>query len=373
MIPVCEPTFFGKEKDYAIECLETNWISSNGRFIELFEKSFSDFIGTKYGMSCSNGTTALHLAMETLGIGKGDEVIVPNLSNIATINSVIFSGAKPVLVDVEKDTFGIDPEKIKDKITKKTKAINLVHLYGHPVDMGPIMEIVKKNDIFLIEDCAEAHGAEYKGKKVGSFGDLSCFSLYSNKIVTTGEGGIVLTNNEEYAEKANLIKNLGFTEPRFHHWVLGTNYRMTNIQAAIGLGQMENIDKILSERDRIKMTYDGLLKDVKNITLQKQAPWAKMVCWMYCILLEPEFKFSKDELMNKLKAKGIETRSFFYPFHRQPLFLEGEDERYPCCDGDYPVSDELSSKGLYLPSGSSLSENEMETVVEELIKLGEQK
>lgn len=369
MIPVCEPKFFGNEKKYVLECLNTNWISSMGRFIPLFEESFSRFIGVKHGVSCTNGTTALHLAAETLGIRKGDEVIIPDLSNIATANGVIFAGCKPVLVDVDGDTYGIDPSKIEGKITPRTKAILVVHLYGHPVEMDPIMKIIEKHNLFLIEDCAEAHGAEYKGKKVGSFGDVSTFSFYSNKIVTTGEGGMLLTNNEKYSERAKLIRNLGFTEPRFHHFVLASNYRMTNIQAAIGYAQMEKIEEILSERERIMDTYNSLLKDVLGITLQKKASWAKMVCWMYTILIEEEFGLTKEQVMEKLKEREIETRSFFYPFHRQPLFLNGNDERFPDCKGEYPVSDELSRKGLYLPSGPGLTQEQIETVVDELVHL----
>ncbi len=368
MILVSEPKFFGNEKKYVLEGVKTKWISS-GRFNQLFEESFAKFIGMEHGVSCSNGTTAIHIAMETLKIGKGDEVIIPNLSNIATANGVIFAGAKPVLVDVDKKTFGIDPAKIEEKITPKTKAILVVHLYGHPVEMEPVSEIAKKHNLFLVEDCAESHGAKYNGKMTGSFGDISCFSFYSNKIVTAGEGGMVLTNNKEYAERARLIRNLGFTEPRFHHSVLGSNYRMSNLHAAIGYAQMEKIEKILKSRKRIMRMYNKLLKNIDGITLQKKVKWADMVCWMYCVLIEDGFGLSKEEVMKKLSEKGIGTRSFFYPFHRQPLFLNGDDERFPDCNGEYPVSDELYKKGLYLPSGSGLTKEQIETVAKELISL----
>jgi perosamine synthetase len=369
MIPVCEPKFFGNEKKYVDECLDTNWISSAGKFMQLFEESFADFIGVKHGVSCCNGTVAIHLAMESLGIGKGDEVIIPDLSNIATANGVILTGAKVVLVDIEKDTLCIDPKKIEEKITPRSKAILVVHLYGHPTDMDPILRIAKKYNLYVVEDCAEAHGAEYNGKKVGSLGDMATFSFYANKIVTTGEGGMVVTNDDKFAERARLIRNLAFTEPRFHHSVLGFNYRLTNVQAAIGYAQMEKIKHILKEKLHVMNQYNKLLSGQKGITLPKEASWAKNVYWMYTILIEPEFGLARDEVMRQLGAKGIDTRSIFYPFHLQPLFVNGNDERFPDCSGKYPVSEEVAQKGLYLPSGIGLKGEEIKKVVDTLLSL----
>ena len=366
MIPVCEPAFFGKEKEYVQECMDTNWISSLGRFVPLFEKAFSGFIGTKHGIACSNGTSALYLAYASLGIGPGDEVIIPNLSNIASANSVILSGAKPVLVDIEEPSMGIDASKIEEKITSKTKAILVVHLYGHPCDMDAILEITKKHNLLLVEDCAEAHGASYKGKKVGSFGDASAWSFYSNKILMTGEGGMVLTNSADVEKEARLIRDLGFTEPRFHHSVLGFNYRMTNIQAAIGYAQVECVDAILAKKKALKALYDGLLADVPGIRVQGAADWAEPVLWMYVIFLEDSFGMTPKELMGVLKEKGIDSRPLFFPFHRQPLYTEGGDDRYPNCEGDFPVSDKVSETGLYLPSGINLTEEQVTTIVDAL-------
>src|SRR3989344_1672719 len=224
MIPVCEPTLAGNELKYVTDCVKTNWISSAGKYIKEFEDRFSQFCGVKYGVSCSSGTAAIHLALEALGIGKGDEVIIPTFTMIATANAVIYAGAKPVLVDSELETWNMDVNKIEEKITKKTKAIMPVHTYGHPVDMDPIIKLAKDYNLKVIEDAAEAHGAEYKGKKVGGLSDASCFSFYSNKIITTGEGGMVLTNNDEVAEKARSLRNLAFTKPRFLHSEIGFNY-----------------------------------------------------------------------------------------------------------------------------------------------------
>ena len=371
MIPVCEPKFFGNEKKYVQECLDTNWISSAGRFIPLFEESFAEFIGVKHGVSCCNGTVAIHMAMEALGVKKGDEVIIPDFSNIATANGVILSGAKPVLVDIDKNNFCIDPKKIEEKVTSRTKAILVVHLYGHPADMDPILDIAGKHNLFVVEDCAEAHGAEYKGKKAGGLGDIATFSFYANKIVTTGEGGMVLTNNKELAERACLIRNLGFTEPRFHHYLLGFNYRLTNMQAAIGYAQMEKIDQILKEKLSIMNKYNKLLKGAKGIILPKEAPWAKNVYWMYTILIEPEFRLKKEEVMKKLRDQGVDTRSVFYPFHKQPLFVNGSDERFPDCNGKYPVSDKIADKGMYLPSGLGLTNRQITKVCNALLSLRE--
>src|SRR3989339_830588 len=243
MIPVCEPTLKGNELKYTTEAITTGWISSAGKFIDQFEQKFSQYCNTAHGISCCNGTVALHLAVEALGIGKGDEVIIPTFTMIGSANAVIYSGAKPVLVDSELDTWNINIDKIEEKITPRTKAIMVVHTYGHPVDMDKVKKIADRHNLYIIEDAAEAHGAEYKGKKTGSLGDIAGFSFYANKLVTTGEGGMVITDNEKWATRAKNLRNHCFGQPRFVHTDLGYNYRLTNIQAAIGLAQLEKIDE----------------------------------------------------------------------------------------------------------------------------------
>jgi perosamine synthetase len=369
MIPVCEPVLDGKELEYVADCVKTTWISSNGKYISLFEKKFAEFCQTNYGVACNNGTTAIHLALEALGIGKNDEVIIPTFTMIATCNAVIYSGAKPVLVDAEMETWNIDTDLIEDKITPRTKAILVVHTYGHAVDMDPILEIAKKHNLFVVEDAAEAHGGEYKEKRCGSLGDIGCFSFYSNKIITTGEGGMVVTNNAEYAERAQSLRNHAFGKPRFIHNELGFNYRITNIQAAIGLAQMERADYLVNRRIKNAMRYNSLLKDVEGIKIPPEKAWAKNVYWMYSILIEDSFGLSKDDVMEKLRDKGVDTRSFFYGMHQQPVFKNNGDDRYPDCHGSYPVADELTRKGLYLPSSGSLTEDNIETVVQAIKSL----
>jgi len=368
MIPVCEPTLGGNELDYVTDCIKTNWISSAGKYIKEFEDKFSRFCNAKYGVACSNGTTAIHLALESLGIGKGDEVIIPSFTMIATANAVIYSGAKPVLVDSEKETWNIDPRLIEEKITEKTKAIIPMHTYGHPCDIDPIIEIAKKHNLKIMEDAAEAHGAEYKGRKVGSLGDCAAFSFYANKIITTGEGGMVVTNDLEVAEKAKLLRNHAFTEARFVHEELGFNYRLTNMQAAIGVAQMEKAEEMVEARIRNAGIYHDLLKDVDGITLPPKKDWAKNVYWMYGVLIEKEFGLKKDDVREQLKQKGIDTRSFFFPIHKQPLYQK-EDERFPALEGSYPVSEELYEKGFYLPSSSSLTKDQIKEVVEKIIEI----
>lgn len=359
MIPVCEPLLDEKELAYVVDCLKTNWISSQGKYIAAFEEGFANYCGCKYGIATTSGTTALHLALSSIGLVPGDEVIVPAFTMIATVFAIIYCGAKPVLVDALPDTWNIDPLKIEEKITRKTKVILPVHIYGHPCDMGSIMEIAEKYNLWVVEDAAEAHGAEYQGKKAGSIGHINCFSFYANKIITTGEGGMVVTNDERIARKANLLKNLAFSpEVRFLHTSIGFNYRMTNIQAAIGLAQLEKIDTLVEARRCNANYYNSLLKDIPGITLPTEREGVKNVYWMYSILVEDEFNMSRDELMVRLKERGIETRTFFYPMHQQPVFQEmnlfkGEK---------YPVAEALVQKGLYLPSGPGLRKEEIEEV-----------
>lgn len=358
MIPVCEPKLGGKELEYVTDCIKTNWISSKGKYITEFEEKFSKYCGAKYGIATSNGTTALHLALASLGIKTGDEVIIPTFTMIATVNSVTYTGAKPVLVDSEPKTWNMDPSEIKKKVTPRTNAIMVMHTYGHPCDMDPIREIAEKHDLYVIEDAAEAHGAEYKGKRTGSLSDAGCFSFYANKIITTGEGGMVVTSDDKIAEMAKLLRDQAFEPKRFIHRYVGFNYRITNLQAAVGVAQMEIIDESVNTRRRNAQLYNSLLKDVKGITLPPDASWAKNVYWMYTVLIEDSFGMSRDDLMEFLKGKGIDTRSAFYPVHAQPVYAKqyaGEK---------YPVADELSRKGINLPSGNTLTKSQIETVVE---------
>ncbi|MBM3299461.1 MAG: DegT/DnrJ/EryC1/StrS family aminotransferase [Deltaproteobacteria bacterium] len=367
MIPVCDPLLDGREMRYVMDCIETNWVSSAGKYIELFEEKFSQYCNVPYGVACSNGTTAIHLALAALGVGPGDEVIIPDFTLIVSANMVILSGARPVLVDVDPRTWCIDPELIEAKITSRTRAIMLVHMYGHPCDMEAIMDIARRHNLFVIEDCAQAHGAEVNGKKVGSFGDAACFSFYGNKILTTGEGGMVLCKEEKVARRLRLLRNQAFQEPRFVHEVMGFNYRLTNIQAAIGVAQTEMIEEKVEKKRWIGKTYNELLAGTTSLTLPVEEPWATNVYWMYGVLVQESFGVDKDSLMNKLKDKGVDTRSFFCPMSLQPVF-KGDDPRYPDVSGEYPVSVDLWNRGLYLPSGLGLTRSQMEEVVGKLLE-----
>lgn len=298
MIPVCEPFLTGKELQYVDDCLKTNWISSAGKYIAEFEKGFAAYCKVKYGIATTNGTTALHLALATLGIGKGDEVIIPTFTMAACAFSVIYTGAKPVLVDSEPETWNMDVGQIERKVTPRTKAIMPVHIYGHPCDMDPIMNIARKHHLYMVEDAAEAHGATYKGKMTGSMSDIGSFSFYANKIITTGEGGMIVTDDEKLAERARRLKDQAFSrERRFLHTDLGFNYRMTNVQAAIGLAQLESIDRFVEMRRKNASLYNRLLKGVPGITLPVEKNWAKNVYWMYSIVIENEFGIDRKSVV----------------------------------------------------------------------------
>lgn len=359
MIPVAEPNLSEEELRNIVDAVKSGWISSKGKYIEEFEKEFAGYNGVKYAVSTSNGTTALHLALMAIGIKKGDEVIVPTLTFIATANVVKYCNATPIFVDSHPEYWCIDPEKIEERITKKTKAIIPVHLYGHPADMDWIMDIAEDHDLYVIEDTAEAHGAEYRGKKVGSIGDIGCFSFYGNKIITTGEGGMCVTNHEELAEKMNLLKNHGMN-PKKRYWydVIGFNYRMTNLQAAIGVAQLKKMDRFIEIKRKNAKLYNSLLEDVKGVTLPPEMSWAKNVYWMYSILIdEKTFGISRDELTKRLEKNGIETRPFFYPMHTMPPHFRKER---------YPVAEELSRKGVNLPSATTLKEEEVIYICERI-------
>ena len=359
IISVCEPMLEGNEAKYVADCIRSTWISSAGSYVTRFEEKFSAACGTRYAVACSSGTAALHLALAAIEIGKEDEVIIPAFTMISTALAVTYTGARAVLVDAEPRTWNMDCDLIEEKMTKKTKAIMPVHTYGNPAIMNRILEIARKHKVCVIEDAAEAHGAEYKGKKVGSIGDIGCFSFYANKIITTGEGGILVTNNEQVAKTSRKLRDMYFSDERhFYHRRIGFNYRMTNLQAAVGLAQTERFDEFVKTRRENAMLYASLLKSIVGLSLMPETPSAKSVYWMYSILVEDDFPLTRDQLRKQLADNGIETRSFFVPMHLQPVYLniyKGEK---------YPVAEELCRKGMYLPSASGLTKEEIAYVVD---------
>ena len=361
IIPVCEPTLHGNEEKYLLECLRTNWISSAGRFITRFEDMFAAFCGTRYAVACTSGTAALQLALYTLGITAGDEVIIPTFTMVATANTVRHCGATPVFVDTEPRTWNIDPEKIEAAITPRTKVIMPVHTYGHPADMDRILAIARRHRLLVIEDAAEAHGAMYKGRMAGSMGVCGCFSFYANKIVTTGEGGMITTDDEELAQKAHNIRDHAFSKERhFWHRAPGHNFRMTNLQAAVGVAQMERVEWLVERRIENAMRYNERLSDVRGITLPPATEGVRNVYWMYSILIGDDFGPARDEVRQHLADNGIETRSFFVPMHLQPIYFRPEYlERFP-------VSEMLCRRGFYLPSSASLTNEQIDLVCSRL-------
>jgi len=367
MIRVNDTSFTRKELELVSQCITTNWISSEGSFVKKFEESFSAFCGVRYGIACTNGTAALHLGLLALGVERGDEVIMPAFTMIATAYAAVYLGAKPVLVDAEPKTWNMDVAQLRDKITRKTKVILPVHIYGHPVDMDPIRRIARRHGLLVLEDAAEAHGAEYKGVKSGALGDAAAFSFYANKIVTTGEGGMVVTNNKKIADKAAYFRNMAFQKKiRYLHKDIGYNYRMTNLQAAVGLAQMFRIKSLINKKRRIAWLYNERLKEIEGITLPRQEPWAKNVYWMYSILIdEKQFGISRDKFRQELFKESIDTRSFFIPMHKQPVFRKMGLFR----TGSYPVAEDISAKGLYLPSGLSLDKAKIDYICEKIKKI----
>jgi perosamine synthetase len=360
MIPVNEPLLNGREKDLLIHCIESGWISSDGPYVNEFENKFAGYIGVDYGVAVCNGTAALETALFAAGIGNGDEVIMPAFTIISCALAAIRLGALPVLVDCEPETWNMDVNQIEGRITQKTKAIMPVHIYGHPVDMDPIMELARKHNLIVIEDAAEAHGAEYKGRKCGSIGHISTFSFYANKIVTTGEGGMVLTSDSRMAKRASSYRNLCFRpEKRFYHTELGNNCRMTNLQAALGVGQMDRIDEFVAIKRRLGQYYQSKFKDISGIRGQIEKPWAKTVYWMYCIELADTLWLNADQVMAGLAKKGIGTRPFFLGLHEQPAL----HQRGLFIGERYPVTERIARKGLYLPSGLALTEAQIDQVI----------
>jgi perosamine synthetase len=356
-IPVYQPSLNGNEKKYVNECLDSTWISSKGKFVTEFENAFAAYVGVKNATTVSNGTVAIHLALLALGIGEGDEVIVPTLTYISSVNTIVYTGAKPVFVDSLEKNWQIDPADILKKITPKTKAIMAVHLYGHPCDMDALVEICKKNDLFLIEDCAEAIGTLYKGKHVGTFGDISTFSFFGNKTITTGEGGMVITNDETLHDRAVHFKGQGLAKHRqYWHDVVGYNYRMTNICAAIGLAQLEQVESVLIEKRRVADTYRECLKDTSVIFHNQMGDDIYHSYWM-CSILANDAK-QRDLVRDHLDKEGIETRPLFYPVHTMPMY-SAQYQRHP-------VAENLGWRGMNLPSYPGLKREEIEFICEKI-------
>ena len=357
-IPVAVPAFAGNEKKYVNDCMESGWISSAGKYVELFEARFAEFCNVKHAIACCNGTVALHLALVALGVGTGDEVIVPTLTFVATANAVAYCGATPVFADSENETWNIDPEQVESKITARTKGIIAVHLYGHPAKMSALRTIARRHKLFLLEDAAEAHGAVCDGQTVGSIGDAAVFSFYANKIITTGEGGMVVTDDDALAERARLFRGQGM-DPNRRYWfpVIGYNYRMMNLPAAIGLAQLEKIEYFLELRKRIAALYCEHLQGIEGLSWQtEQSSWARHVYWMFNIILDTDFGTSRDDAMKFLAKRGIETRPVFYPLHTLPPYAAGvSGERFP-------VAENLAQNGISLPTWSGLEENDIEYV-----------
>ncbi len=347
MIPVNKPRIYPEMYTLTKQALDSGWLSAEGPLVKKFETAFSHYITTKFGAATNSGTTALHLAMTALGIGKNDEVIIPALTIASCYFAVWYTGATAIPVDIDPETYTLNPNLLERAITKKTKAIMPVHLYGHPCCMDEIMHIAKKHHLFVIEDAAEAHGAEYKGKKVGSFGDVSIFSFYANKLVTCGEGGMVLTNNKKIYERISHLKSLYHSKrQRFVHDGIGYNYQMTNMQAALGLASLAHIEESIQKKRIMASIYNNHLRDIPGIILPIEKSWAKNVYWMYAIRVnKKEYGISRNKLMEKLFKQGIQTRSFFFSpktaFKKLRLFQHKKN----------PVAETVETEGFYVPSG----------------------
>lgn len=366
-VPVCEPFLNGNELKYVTDAVSTGWISSAGKYVSEFEKQFAAYCGCKYGVAVCNGTISLHLALVALGIGKGDEVIIPTFTMIASAFAVCYTGATPVFVDADKNTWNIDVSKIEEKITPRTKAIMPVHIFGQMCEMDKITDIAKKHHLFILEDAAEAHGAEYNRIKAGAYSDVASFSFFANKNITTGEGGMLVTNDEELYNKARYFKNVCFPidgNRNYKHDDIGFNYRMSNVIAAIGLAQVEKADEYKEMRIKNNVLYRQYLANVPGVLFQQVLPNALCVSWMNSIVIEPEkYGHSKDKLLAYLKENGIDTRLLFNGMHRQPSLIN-----YGCdTTGNYPVSDWLTNNGFYLPSASNLTEETIKRICQLII------
>ena len=360
MIPVCEPLITARDIELVNDALASGWISSAGKYLDLFEERWAAYCGMPYGIAVSNGSTALDIAVDLLNLQTGDEVVMPTFTIISPAQSVLRAGGVPVLVDSDPVTWQMDVTQIEAKITRRTKAILVVHIYGHPADMDPIMGLAEKHGLIVIEDAAEVHGAEYKGQRCGSIGHISTFSFYANKLITTGEGGMVLVKDRGHAERARSLRNLCFQpKQRFFHEELGYNHRLTNIQAAMGVGQIERIQETVARKREIALTYNTAFSGVTGIQLPSEMAWARSVYWVYGLVLAEERGTDAVHIMQILKGKGIETRPFFLGMHEQPVFhnkgfFVGES---------YPAAERLARKGFYIPNGLALTDEQISDVI----------
>jgi perosamine synthetase len=359
-IPIAHPLLTGNEKKYVNECIDTTWISSVGRFIPLFEERFARFCSIEHAVACNSGTSALHLALAAFDVGPGDEVIIPSLTYVATANAVRYCGATPVFVDSEPRTMNLDPRRVEAAITSRTKGILPVHLYGHPVDMDPLVEVAKRHGLFVLEDAAEAPGASYRGKSVGSLGDAAAFSFFGNKTMTTGEGGMVTTSNAGLAERIRRLRGQG-VDPERRYWfpTVGYNYRMTNIQAALGVAQLEQIEVHLKARRRVAGWYRTHLAALEPfLSLPISEPWVEHGWWMYTILLNDSFPLGRDEFIAQMERENIETRPVFYPVNIQPP--------YRGLPAYCPVAADLSRRGVSLPTHALLTEDDIRYIADRI-------
>lgn len=360
-IPVAAPVFAGREKEYVADCMESGWVSAGGKYVELFETAFAEFCGVRHAVACCNGTAALHVALAALGVGPGDEVIVPTLTFVATANAVTYCGARPVFVDSEPAAWNLDPSQVEEKITPRTKGIVAVHLYGHPAEMGELRRIAGRRGLFLLEDAAEAHGAAYDGRPAGSLGDAAAFSFYGNKIIATGEGGMVTTDDDALAARVRLLRGQGM-DPERRYWfpIVGYNYRMMNLPAAIGLAQLERADWHTGRRREVAAAYKSLLRDVACLRWQDESVRARHAYWMFTVLLGADAATDRDRVMARLAACGVETRPVFHPVHLLPPYREtaGGEE--------FPVAERLARSGLSLPTWAGLSHDDLSYVCEVL-------
>lgn len=358
MIPIAEPSLGKQELANVIQAVKSGWISSRGEFIPQFEQQFASYCGAAHGVATTNGTTALHLALKSLDIKEGDEVIVPTLTFIASANAVRYVGATPVFVDSHPDYWCLDPAQVRRKITIKTKAIMPVHLYGHPCDMRPVMKLAREFNLKVIEDAAEAHGALYRGRKVGTFGDIACFSFYGNKLITTGEGGMCLTNSDFLATRMKTLRDHGMNPTRrYWHDEVGFNYRMTNLQAAIGVAQLSKIDEFIEKKRQLVGWYNAELAESPCIVTPCEMPWARSVYWMYSVLIKEAGEEKRDKVIMEMERAGVETRPVFYPVHVMPPYTG---------NGHFPIAERIGSTGISLPSAITLKREQVRFISQQL-------
>lgn len=361
MIPVCEPVVTGREIELVLDCLRTGWISSAGKYLERFETEWARYCGMEHGVAVSNGTVALQIAMQIIGLKPGDEVIMPTFTIISCAQAVTALGGVPVLVDSDPRNWQMDVSQIEHRITPRTRAILVVHIYGHPADVDPIRTIAQNHGLLVVEDAAEVHGAEYRGRHCGGLGDISTFSFYANKLVTTGEGGMVLARRADWAERARSLRNLCFQKSRrFLHEELGNNFRFTNLQAALGVAQIERLAQIVSRKREIAQAYAERLQGVSALELPVEEPWARNVYWVYGMVLKETAGMDAAGAMERLARKGVETRPFFLGMHEQPVF-----HRMGLFRGEHhPVAERLARRGFYIPSGLALKTGDIDAVAD---------